>query len=85
MRQLYPGWYSWGGVPAIVFSPIKSILSISGVAVSGMQEVAIEVVEAGLSVSASRAPGEAIEVSAQSLAQNVALARISSFATALTM
>ena len=83
MRQLYPTYYSWGGVPAMLFSPIQMILSVANVAVSATTALVIELLESGMSVAAEMAPGQGIEVTAQQFAQSVVAGRLAAFGTAL--
>lgn len=83
MRQLFPDDYSWGGVPAMLISPIQILLSVANVPVSAATGLVIELIESGMSVAAEMAPGQGIEVSAQQFVVSVAQGRLAAFGTAL--
>jgi hypothetical protein len=83
IRQLYPDEYSWGSVPAMLLSPIRMLLGVTGVSLSLAGELVVEVVEAGLSAAADSAPGQAIEVTAQQFTESIVVGRLTDFGTAL--
>ncbi|MFS2110629.1 hypothetical protein ACCC88_13125 [Sphingomonas sp. Sphisp140] len=83
MRQLFPDYYSWGGVPSMLISPIRIILSVANIAVSATAGLVIELLESGMSVAAEMAPGQGIEVTAQQFAASVVQGRLAAFGTAL--
>lgn len=84
MRQLYPRSYSWGALPAMIFSPIRFVLGAAGVAISAGAELVIEALEAGMGVVAELAPGQSLEISARQFAQSLVVGRLTHFGPALT-
>ncbi|WGM39912.1 hypothetical protein [Caulobacter sp. NIBR1757] len=83
LRQLYPDYYSWGALPAMLFSPLRMLLGVAGITVSMAGQLVIEALEAGLSVASNSAPGQSVIITAGQFTQSIVVGRLTEFGTAL--